>query len=450
MNVLLVRPKSLNIISRVSVIDLEPLDLEYLYTVALEEKVNCQIFDSLFDKRNLKDVLTDFKPDIVAMTGYITQEPLMLGYASTIKEYNPSIKVIVGGVHAQVNYSRFYVNTIDIIIHSSSLEPFKRILRMGKSNDEAILKDMDGICYRKDNEWVVNKHLPINPDELPIPDRSHFNKNKHLYRYLSYSPCAIVKTAFGCPYQCNFCYCRKLNDGVYAARNIDLVVEEIEGIECDSIHIVDDTFLISRERITRFISLIKEKGIKKNFVFYSRADFIVENEDLIKELETIGTKGIIVGLEAIDNNTLNSYSKQSSEDLNEKCVTVLQKYNIDCLALFIIDMNATKKDFERLYKWVERVKLRYASVSIFTPIPGTVLFDEYQDQLTTDKMQHWDFLHLVLEPTNMSRKSFYLAYYKLFLKLTFIGKKSGIYDFVDMQYIRNIAKEHFSNLINGL
>lgn len=450
MNVLLVRPKSLNIIASVNVINLEPLDLEYLYTAALEEKVNCQIFDALFDKRNLKDILKDFKPDIVAISGYITQEVLMLDYSNIIKQYNPSIKVIVGGVHAQINYKRFYVNTIDYIVHSSSLEPFKRILRLGTSFDESIIKNIDGICYRRENEWIVNKHLPVNPDELPIPDRSHFNMNKHLYRYLSYSPCAIVKTAFSCPYQCNFCFCRKINDGKYAARNIDLVVEEIEGIECDSIHIIDDTFLVSKERINRFISLIKEKNIKKNYVFYSRADFVVENEDIIKELAAIGTKGIIVGLEAIDDNTLNSYGKQCSEDLNEKCVNMLQKYDIDCLALFIVDMNATKKDFEKLYNWVERVKLRYASVSIFTPIPGTSLFDEYKDKLTTDKMQYWDFLHLVLEPTNMSRKAFYMEYYKLFLKLTILGKKSGIYDFVDMQYIRNTAEEHFSKLINGL
>lgn len=450
MKVLLVRPKSLNIIANVNVINLEPLDLEYLYTAALEEKVDCQIFDSLFDKRNLKDVLKAFRPDIVAICGYITQEALMLDYSNTVKEYDPSVKVIVGGVHAQVNYERFFVDTIDFIIHSSSLEPFKELLRLGAGFDEAILKNIDGICYRKDKEWVVNKHLPIDPDGLPIPDRSHFNETKHLYRYLGYSPCAIVKTAFSCPYQCNFCYCRKINDGKYAARNIDLVVEEIEGIQCDSIHIVDDTFLVNRERVNRFIALIKEKNIRKNFIFYSRADFVVENEDVIEQLSAIGTKGIIVGLEAIDDSTLNSYSKQCSEDVNERCVRILQKYGIDCLALFIIDINATKKDFDRLYKWVEGVGLRYASVSIFTPIPGTPLFDEYKDKLTTDKMQYWDFLHLVLEPANMSRKAFYLEYYKLFLRLTLLGKKNGIYDFVDMQYIRNTAKEFFSNLMNGV
>lgn len=447
MNVLLVRPKTLSIIANINIIDLEPLELEYLYTVAIEEKVNCEIFDSLFDKRDLLQVLFSFKPDFVVISGYITQEQIIIDYSKIIKDYNSYIKIMVGGVHAQVNYNRFYVNTIDIICHSSSLEPFRQILKIGTTCDVSELVNIDGICYRNNNEWVVNKNLPINPNDLPIPDRSHFNKNKHLYRYLGFSPCAIVKTAFSCPYNCSFCFCRKINDGKYIARDIKLVVDEIQQIECESIHIIDDTFLIDRERISKFIALIKERKIVKNFIFYSRADFVVGNKDIISELSIIGAIGIIVGLEAIDDSTLNSYSKQTSENLNLQCVSILKEYNIECLGLFIIDINATKEDFNKLYQWIKRVKLKYASVSIFTPIPGTEDFEKYKDKLTTDKMQYWDFLHLVLEPTNMSRKAFYLEYYKLFMRLTIIGKKGGVYDFVDMKFIRKTAKEYFNNLI---
>lgn len=450
MHVLLVRPKSLSMISNIDVINLEPLELEYLYTIALEEKVKCQILDCLFDKRDFKDILKEFNPDLVVIGGYITQEAMMIEYSKIVKSYNPSIKVMIGGVHAQVNYERFYTDTIDYIVHSSSLEPFRQILRWGTVLQNKGLKDIDGICYREDHAWLVNKKRSINPDELPIPDRSHFNANKHLYRYLGFSPCAIVKTAFSCPYGCNFCFCRKINDGQYVARKIDLVVEEIEGITCDTIHIVDDTFLISRERVHRFIALIKEKNIKKSFIFYSRADFVVENETLIKALASIGTKGIIVGLEAVCDGELDAYSKQTSEDVNKQCIKVIQKYDIECLALFIVDIHATKMDFDNLYKWIATMGLKYASVSIFTPIPGTTLFEQYKDKLTTEKMQYWDFLHLVLEPTNMSRKSFYLEYYKLFLKLSLLGKKGGVYDFVDMQYIKNTAKTFFRSLVKGL
>ncbi|HCX60999.1 B12-binding domain-containing radical SAM protein [Sedimentibacter sp.] len=447
MKLLLVRPKSLNLISNVNVIDLEPLDLEYLYTIAKEENVDCRIFDALHDNRKLKDILINFQPDIVAVSGYITQEQVMIDCSKIVKEYNPSIKVMVGGVHVEINFERFYTDNIDYIMHSSSLEPFKRILKLGVDFDIKELESIDGICYRKNTEWIENRKLLADPNDLPIPDRSHFNENKHLYRYLGYSPCAIVKTAYSCPYECSFCFCRKINGGKYIARDINLVVDEIEGIECDNIHIVDDTFLVNKQRVNTFISLIKERNIKKNFVIYSRADFVVENEEIIKELGSAGVVGIIVGLEAIDDNTLNSYSKQSSKNANEECVRILKKHDIDCLALFIVDMQATKEDFAKLYNWIEQAELKYASVSIFTPIPGTQLYEEYKDKLTTDKIHYWDFIHLVLKPTNLTKQEYYMEYYKLIVKLTLLGKKHGVYDFVDLQYIRDTARNFFASLM---
>ncbi len=450
MKILLIRPGAPNIIASVNVINLEPLEMEYLYTVGLEENCQCRIFDALLGKENLRDVLAEFQPDMAVIGGYITQEDLMLATAETVKSANPHTMVVVGGVHAQVNYERFYKDSIDIIVHSASLQPFRELLRLGSFHPRSRLAEIKGICYNDQQHWAVNSQLLIDPDDLPIPDRSHFNSNKHLYRYLGYSPCAIVKTAYGCPYSCSFCYCKNLNGGHYAVRGMELVIEEIEGIDCSHIHIVDDTFLVDVDRVRLFIKLIKEKRISKKFIMYSRADFVVENQDLIHELAEIGVIGIIVGLEAIDDTTLKGYGKQCSEDVNLQCVEILKNNDIDCLALFIIDIGATKGDFDRLGKWIGNAKLKYASVSIFTPIPGTLLYEELKEKLTTDRMQYWDFLHLVLEPTNMSRKSFYLAYYKLFLKLMMIGKKSGVYDFADMQYIRNKARDFFAGLMKGL
>lgn len=497
MKVLLIRPRSLNIVANTNIIDLEPLNLEYLYTICNEENVQSMIFDGLHDKRRLVEVLKEFNPDMAAITGYITQEPVMIEYSRIIKQYNPSIDVMVGGVHAEVNYQRFYCDTIDYIVHTSSLQPFKEILRyltdinkdagcgtdksktircstdisktikssrdisktIRSSSDRTIsssrdiietnLKNIAGICYRSNAGWVKNSDLGINPNDLPIPDRTFFNDNKHLYRYLGFEPCAVVKTAFSCPYQCSFCYCREINSGKYTVRDIELVVDEIEGIECDTIHIVDDTFLVDSKRVNSFIALIKNRKINKNFIFYSRADFIVAHEDTIKKLGEIGTKAIIVGLEAIDDSVLKSYSKQSSEDINEKCVTVLHKYNIDCIGLFIVGIDAVKEDFKRLYRWAEKMNLKYATVSIFTPIHGTTVFDDYKDRLITNKIQNWDFLHLVLKPTKMTKAAFYLEFYKLSAKLITLGKKHGAYEFVNGKYLINIARTYILNLFRG-
>lgn len=448
MNVLLIRPKSANMITHVGVIDLEPLDLEYLYTVTKQEGFACTIHDDLLKPRDLTEVLREENPQVVAICGYITQEKIMLSLTEQVKQYDKSIFVILGGVHAEVNYERFYSNHVDTIVHTSSLAPFRQLLHLVQAGNVTPekLQQVSGICYARGGEWFVTSKVAIDPDELPIPDRSHFNQNKHLYRYLGYSPCAIVKTAFSCPYQCNFCYCRKINQGRYASRDIELVVQEIEGIECENIHIIDDSFLLDRARVIRFVELTKARHIEKNFIFYSRSDFVVQNEDAIQQLSEIGTKGIIVGLEALDDNTLGGYGKQVTKDMNEQCVEILARHNIDCLALFIIGVNAKKEDFENLYRWIKRVDLKYASVSIFTPIPGTDIYDQYASKLTSRNIEDWDFLHLVVEPTNMTKQAFYYHYYKLFIQLSVLGKQRGVYDFVDMNFIRSTARSFFNRL----
>ena len=448
MNVLLIRPKSANIITQVGVIDLEPLDLEYLYTVTKEEGFACAIHDDLLKPRDLTEVLRETKPQVVAIGGYITQEKIMLSLAQQVKLYDKSIFVILGGVHAEVNYERFYSTAVDVIVHTSSLTPYRRLLHLAHTGNVGpeLLQQVDGICYARGGEWFATGKVAIDPGELPIPDRSHFNKNKHLYRYLGFSPCAIVKTAFSCPYRCSFCYCRKLNQGKYASRSIDLVVQEIEGIECENIHIIDDSFLLDRARVLRFVELIESRRIDKNFIFYSRSDFVAQNEDVIVQLAKSGTKGIIVGLEALDDGTLGGYGKQVTGDMNEQCVEILARHNIDCLALFIIGIDARKEDFENLYRWIKRVGLKYASVSIFTPIPGTDIYDQYAGKLTSDNVEDWDFLHLVLEPTNMTKQAFYYHYYKLFLQLSVLGSQHGVYDFVDMNFVRSNARSFFQRL----
>ena len=76
--------------------------------------------------------------------------------------------------------------------------------------------------------------------------------------------------------------------------------------------------------------------------------------------------------------------------------------------------------------------------SIFTPIPGTPLFNEYRDRLTTENYEKWDFMHLVVKPECMSRFHFYFEYYLLIMDLFRIAQKAGIYSFLRLKDYKNI------------
>ena len=127
-----------------------------------------------------------------------------------------------------------------------------------------LLSKNDGICYKENNKWVENKPRPFEINRLTCADKSYFYKHLDKYRYLELLLCAHVRTSHSCPFKCKFCYRNRLNFGVYTARDIEDVVNEIRDINCENIYIIDDDFLVDRKRIEDFIRLIKVNYIHKS------------------------------------------------------------------------------------------------------------------------------------------------------------------------------------------
>ncbi|MFA5561820.1 MAG: cobalamin-dependent protein [Eubacteriales bacterium] len=440
MKILLARPPAPNKLSFTGVLDNEPLELEYLHTALQANGYEDYLFDGMVEQVRFERVLRREQPDVVAITGYIAQENQMKRFALAAKKYNPAIVTIVGGVHAQLNYRRFECPQIDYIARSEGMDAWIDLIRYIDTG-AGELGAINGLCYRHGEDYTESPLTPSDINRLPIPDRAHFYKYRHRYRYLDLTPLAVVKTALSCPYQCNFCYCTLLNGGHYHARDIERVVDEIEGIDCPHIQIVDDDFLVDRARILRFVALIKERGIQKKYICYTRADFAAHNPDIIELLADIGFTYFLVGLEATSDEALSSLNKKTTDEINRACVANINRTKGHCIGMFIVGIDATPADFQAIVDWVESTGLQYVTASMFTPIPGTPLYEENRHLITSRRIEDWDFLHLVMKPTRMSPSRYYYHYYKMFLRFYQIARKAGIYDFLDAKfYFRMIAR----------
>lgn len=429
MKVLLVRPEVPNLFKYANLITSEPIELEYLFTELMGRGHEAQIFDGVFEKRSFRKVLEAFDPDLVAITGYITQENLMIGYARQAKSHNNETLTVVGGVHVQLNPDRFKVPGVEYIFRSESVKCFG-VLVDSIQNGKTVPDSINGLIYSGGDEWIENVLVPVDIDELPIPNRSHFHAHMESYKYLDLNAVATIKTSFSCRHNCNFCYCTKLGGGVYNARNMDLVIEELSGIGSDNILIVDDDFLADIGRTKAFVEKVKLAGLKKNFICYARADAVSSNPELIQDMVGVGFQYFIVGLEAISDVDLKHYDKKTTESINQKCIENIHDAGAEVIALMMISHAATIDDFHDLYEWAEKNKLVYTTVSIFTPIPGTALYEFHRDEITCKKIEHWDFLHLVLKPVHMNRVQFYFHFILLTYKLYRLGKKSGGFSFI--------------------
>ncbi len=393
MKILLIKPETVGIFSFTYLVDHEPLEMEYLYTAFTRNGHGAVIYDRRYEAISLKRKLNKEKPDVVCITGYITQEKLIKKLCVAIKKYRPSAAIILGGSHVELNYENFYDSCADYLYRLSGLDNMCRLLDYIEGSKEVELTDIPGICYKKDGEWVCNRKIVETPEDLPVPDRTHFYKNSHRFRYLCFKPLALVKNSYSCQKKCNFCFCTNRNGGRYACRSVDKLVDEIASLNVPAVHITDDNFLVNREYLEEFIR------------------------------------------EATNDEELDSYNKHVSLHENEECIRILSENHIFCAGLFIVHQAMTKEDFKKLYKWIASRDI-IPTVSVFTPMQGSAMYKDYEDKLITKDVTKQDLFHCLLKPEHMSVARFTFEYYKLSMGLAFKNRKSPLY--ADNEYFKGM------------
>ena len=446
MKVLLVKPEFKNAFTKLSLITTEPLELEYMSAICKRNNVEAQICDLTIPGKSLKYWLKNFKPDMVAITANFVHIYSIKKYVKVIKQYNHEIKIIIGGPHAEVMPQDFYFDEIDIVTHSGGFKAFETLI----NSPNISYHHIKGISYRDGDNWIQNENEIFDVTTLPLPDRSHFNKNKKRYKYVTMKPCAILKTSYSCPCNCNYCFSTLLNGGKYLCRDPKDVIEEIKIIDCDNIWIVDDTFYVNKELLDEFIELVKRENIKKNFSLYFRADFIAANPDYMRRLAEIGVKMCAVGLEVIDDEILEKYNKRSSVNIINTALSVLKEANITCIGLLMIDIDAEKSYFDKLYRFIKNHELYLSTISILTPMPGTGQYEQYKDRIFTKDYRKWDFVHLTIEPTKMKAATFYRKFYGLYVKLAFLILKNKLLSFQYLGSAVVASFEYWFEAIKGI
>ena len=307
----------------------------------------------------------------------------------------------------------FQDENIDYIVRANGLKTFASLLDAIET--ERNPEDIEGVW--QENKCRAEKETSFN---YPHPKRSLVEKYRSKYYYMFHNPCALMKTSYGCPYKCNFCFCRKITDGNYFTRRLEDIITEIKSIPEKEIYIVDDDFLVDKHRILEFCKLLKENKLDKKFLIYGRADFIAANEDVIKEFSSAGLRAVIVGLESSSEEELKKYNKKSSVEINEKAIDILKKYNVECYGTLILGVDWDVEDFKRLYRWIRKIDIKFINLQPFTPIPGTELYEEYKDKLIIPREEYekWDLAHLTVHPSKMSVRKYYWNLIKLYYKIT--------------------------------
>src|SRR5690554_275210 len=391
----------------------EPLELELLATL-VEKEHEVVIIDLILEKQSAEYFIKKYMPDMVCITGYITHTSDMLKISQKAKEINSKIIIVVGGVYIEKLPEKINSPFVDYRVVRNALLEFPKLLNYIENRGEFPL----GVL--RIDEILDETTLPEYNFSVPIPNRRLTKKYRDKYFYVFHPKVALLKTSFGCPFPCSFCFCRKITGDNYWERPLEEVIEELKGIEENEVYIIDDNFLVSKERVMSFIDLLKKHSIKKRYLIYGRADFIAKHPKTIKRFKKYGLRTIIVGFESFNDNELTSLNKKSMAKTNEYAMNVLNKYKVDCYASVIAMPEWSKEDFRKATKKMIDLKIRFLNIQPLTPLEKTdINFDDNNLIINRSDYARWDLAHIVVKPEKMSVKDFYREILKMYIRVLF-------------------------------
>jgi radical SAM superfamily enzyme YgiQ (UPF0313 family) len=414
MKILFVRPRPSKVtIGLQHVMIVEPLELEVLATLAGSAN-HPVIIDMILEKRTIDYFIRKENPDILCVTGYITNVPEMINYCRCAKRINREIITVAGGVHCEVCPEDLNDKSIDYRVVRNATVVFPQLLdyfETRKLFPKGILR------Y---NEQLLLSDLPPFDFSYPLPDRKLTIRYRKDYFYIFHNKVALIKTSFGCPFNCNFCFCREITRGKYFERPLSEVIEELLSIKEKNIYIVDDDFLTSRTRVNDFIEANRSAGLDKNYLLYGRSDFIADNPDVMADFRTIGLKTVIVGFESFYDHELKKYNKKTDAKTNEEAMKVLNHNKIDCYATIIVSPDWGKKEFDFCKEKIRELGIHYVNLQPYTPLPGTGNVVEMAELIIPfSDYERWDLAHVTIRPKKMSTADFYKNILRLYNSILF-------------------------------
>jgi len=381
----------------------EPLELEVLAALAGPED-QVEIVDMILDKRSLDDILSRSRPDVFCVTGYITHVAEMISACRAAKASAGGVRTVVGGVHVERFPDVVDDPAVDFRVVRNATTVFPRLL--DHLRDPAGHAVPPGVL--RPAEPLDGTGLPPHRFDFPFPRRDLTAKYRRSYFYVFHDRVALIKTSFGCPHACSFCFPRGITDDIYVTRPVAEVVDELATIAEKEIYIIDDDFFVSAARVREFLSLLRERGIRKRYLCFGRADFIAEHADLIGAFRVLGLRTVIVGLESFNDGELDGYVKDSRASDNARALEVLRATGVDCYAGIIVSPAWGHEDFERLRRTLVAQRVKFINLQPLTPLPGTGLAID-EDRVIVDRKDYarWDLANVTIRPEKMSLADFY-------------------------------------------
>ena len=315
-----------------------------------------------------------YDPDMVCYSVTTGKHVFYRELNKQIRRYYPDIISVFGGPH--ITFFPQFCNDPDIDIGVRG-EGFDAIVDIANAYEKCHdLLSIDNVVWKK----TIRPLRPLKDKAtLLFPDRELMYKYYKNYN----NPIKNVMASFLCPMDCKYCYNPKYKEmyGIKRSeiRPVVLVIEEVQRLEkypLDLLFFQDDIFPIyDRDWIASFISGYK---LTKMTPFHIQVRIEMVNEQVIKDLKSVGLHGVTFAIESGNEELRRSLlNRKMSNETIINGAKILKDHDVRVRIENMVGIpNETWADMKSTLKLNTRCKPDIAWASLFQPYPGTELGDK--------------------------------------------------------------------------
>ena len=262
-------------------------------------------------------------------------------FAAWAKVKNPNIVTIMGGEHA-TNFIEESLDWVDFVIRGEGDEAILSLVEAIENGGP--FKELSRVSYR-DNGTCVHNPMSSSPADLgetyDIDIIHKYPKERTLGMLTKHKKTKVVavQASRGCPFSCSFCIVHRLFGRSYRYRDPEGIIDDIrEKLAYGKDFLfVDNLFTGSSQKAGRILDRMIEEGFGKvaEFSAFSRIH-VAENPEMLKKLRKAGFRTLIMGIESLDNDTLNRVNKQQSLDKINKAIKAFHDAGLFISATYVV------------------------------------------------------------------------------------------------------------------
>jgi anaerobic magnesium-protoporphyrin IX monomethyl ester cyclase len=449
MNILLINPSYDSVYKGTRIKEGVPyspvLSLSTIATPLIKDGHKVSIIDSnIFTNPNtvILEKIKQFAPHYIGITFTTPLYEEMIKITQLAKNLDKNIILVGGGAHISSFPEETLRNSLlDIAVRGEGDFTLSEIIS-GKSK-----KEIYGISYKEGTNITSNppREYIKDLDILPYPAWNLYDLKKYKTTNLlaKENPAGWLETSRGCVYKCPYCN-KSIFGRTFRTKSAKRVLAEIEymlNLGFKEIHIADDCFTTDIKRANDICDEIIKRKLKFPWATPTgiRVDRITE--ELLKKMAQAGCYRVFYGIESGSQRILNNINKGISLDQIRNAVRISNKVGMETYGYFMIGLpGETEEDMKKTLEFAKSLNLTMAKMSITIPIPGSVLFDEWNKKGVI-KIKDWskfnfysttkdifDHPNLTWDIIEKYYKKFYIGFYfrpSFIIKRLFKSLKQG-------------------------